>query len=106
MNRDSLASLASRLRAEADALEALAAAPAQPTEADLLDLHEGAALAKTTPRALREAARRGELPAYGRRPVRVRRGDVLAWATRKPVRVLAKPAAGDLASDVAAVFGA
>ena len=72
---------------------------------DLMDIREAAALVAVTFRGLREAARRGELPAYGRRPVRVRRKDVLEWATAKPVRVIPPKTTGDLRADVDRALG-
>jgi hypothetical protein len=61
--------------------------------AELLPLLDGARLASTSPRALKDAARRGEIALFGRERSRVvRRGDVLQWVQdrRAPVAAVAQ----------------
>ena len=74
--------------AEADALDAPALAEADP----FLPLDAAAALTGKSPRAVRDAVRRAELPGYGR-PVVVRRSDVLAWL--QGLRVRPRPTTDD-----------
>ncbi|MGD0529016.1 MAG: hypothetical protein ABSE49_28015 [Polyangiaceae bacterium] len=61
---------------------------------ELLPLVDAGRLAGTSPRALKEAARRGELELFGRERSRVvRRGDVLRWVQerRTPIASVADP---------------
>ncbi len=94
--RDERLAIAKKALAAAMAVLDALDAPSEPdAAAEWLSLPEAAALAKTSPRALREAARRGELAAFGRRPVRFRRGDVDVWAAGRPVRVIRPDAPSD-----------
>jgi len=97
--------LAAAKRAQADALRAQAAAVDleaaaleghAPEAGPFLLLRIAAALVGVTPRALRDAMRRGELAGYGR-PVTVRRSDLLAWHERRRVRTRATSSDADLA---------
>jgi hypothetical protein len=95
------------LRALADiaaALARLASAAAEEPASDpdaLLPLAAAASLACTTPRALRDAARRGELVLRGAQRSRcVRRIDVVAWAESR-TRPVAGVDDGDIARRVA-----
>jgi hypothetical protein len=77
---------ATALRVQAESLEALASTLAPAAESDpFLSLRDGAKLAGTSARALRDAIRRSELEGFGR-PVVVRRSAVIAWLEGRKVR--------------------
>lgn len=109
MSAVALAAAGEALRAALRAIEEAArasAAPREPSDDDLLPGEVAGPLAGTTKRALREAARRGEIAAYGFRPVIYRRGDVLAWALARRVKPTARAmASAGLAADVDAALG-
>lgn len=98
--------LAAAKRAQADALRAQAAGldleaaalERHAPEADpILTLDEAEEFSKRPRRAIRDAIRDNKLDGYGRRPVTVRRSDLLAWVEASKVRPRATSSDADLA---------
>src|SRR5690606_14096059 len=87
MTRADVATLA-RIAAELADVAARFAADATDDPAELIAVSDAAQIARCSTRALRDAARAGELALYGRQRSRtVRRGDLMAWieSRRAPV---------------------
>lgn len=71
--------------------------PPAPVADDLIPLDQAAALVGTSRRALKDAARRGELRLLGRERTRVvRRSELLAWIDMRKTAPVAGPQDADI----------
>lgn len=75
--------------------------PPAPAADDLIRLDQAAALVGTSPRALKEAGRRGELRLLGRERTRVvRRSELLEWIGMRKTPPIAGPVDADIEARV------